>query len=111
MTGATITAQSFAQRMARAVEQAEQAGLDGVLITPGPDLVYFTGYHPTAITERITLLVAQRGHDPAMILPIGLHRRHGHLLHDPPTEFVERAAVEAPEVRVVVLEPGGSIEV
>ena len=54
----------------RAVEQAEEAGLTGVLITPGPDLVYFTGYQPTAITERITLLVVQRAARPAMILPI-----------------------------------------
>ena len=41
-----------------------------MLITPGPDLVYFTGYQPTAITERITMLVAQRGRDPAMLVPI-----------------------------------------
>ena len=70
MTLAAFTARDFAARISHAVGQAEAAGLDGVLITPGPDLVYFTGYHPTAITERITLLVAQRGHDPAMILPI-----------------------------------------
>jgi Xaa-Pro aminopeptidase len=61
---------SYETRLAHAVAQAEQAGLDGVLITPGPDLVYFTGYQPTAITERITMLVAQRGHDPAMLVPI-----------------------------------------
>jgi hypothetical protein len=47
--------------MDRAVEQALNAGLTGVLITPGPDLVYFTGYQPTAITERLTMLVAQSG--------------------------------------------------
>ena len=35
---------------------------------PRPRVLH--GYQPTAITERITLLVAQRGHDPAMILPI-----------------------------------------
>jgi Xaa-Pro aminopeptidase len=70
MTPAAFTTQDFARRIARAVAQAERADLDGVLITPGPDLVYFTGYHPTAITERITLLVAQRGRAPAMILPI-----------------------------------------
>ena len=44
-------------------------------------------------------------------LPIGLHRRHGHLLRDPAQEFAERAAAEAPDVRVVVLEPGESLEV
>jgi D-alanyl-D-alanine dipeptidase len=70
MSIAEFTLEDFSARMARAVGQAEQAGLDGVLIAPGPDLVYFTGYQPTAITERITMLVAQRGHGPAMLVPI-----------------------------------------
>jgi len=59
----------FAQRMRRAVDRAVDAGLSGVLITPGPDLVYFTGYQPTAITERITILACQAGRDPAMLVP------------------------------------------
>ena len=33
-------------------EQAADAGLTGVLVTPGPDLLYLTGYAPIAITER-----------------------------------------------------------
>jgi Xaa-Pro aminopeptidase len=70
MTVADFTVQDFAARMDRAAGQAVEAGLTGVLITPGPDLVYFTGYEPTAITERLTLLVAQSGRAPAMILPI-----------------------------------------
>ena len=37
--------------MERAAEQAEAAGLTGLLVTPGPDLFYFTGYQPTAITD------------------------------------------------------------
>ena len=57
MSPAAFTAEDFAERIARAVGQAERAGLDGVLVTPGPDLVYFTGYQPIAITERITMLV------------------------------------------------------
>src|SRR4051794_10571587 len=60
----------FAQRMRRAVDQAVDAGLSGVLITPGPDLVYFTGYQPTAVTERITMLVCQAGRDPEMLVPV-----------------------------------------
>ena len=42
--------------MERAVAQAGAAGLTGILVAPGPDLLYFTGYQPIAITERITLL-------------------------------------------------------
>jgi Xaa-Pro aminopeptidase len=65
-----FTTQDFARRMERATAQAVDAGLTGVLVTPGPDLLYFTGYQPTAITERITLLAMQTSRDPAMIVPI-----------------------------------------
>jgi Xaa-Pro aminopeptidase len=56
--------------MERATSQAADAGLTGVLVTPGPDLVYFTGYQPVAITERITMLVLQGSREPAMIVPV-----------------------------------------
>jgi Xaa-Pro aminopeptidase len=69
-TPAEFTSEDFGRRMARATEQAEAAGLTGVLVTPGPDLLYFTGYEPIAITERITLLVLQASRDPAMIVPV-----------------------------------------
>ena len=59
----------FAQRMARAASQAQTAGLDGVLVTPGPDLVYFTGYAPIAITERITVLAISAAGEAAMLVP------------------------------------------
>jgi L-ascorbate metabolism protein UlaG (beta-lactamase superfamily) len=42
-------------------------------------------------------------------LPVGAARRHGHLLTTPAREFAERAARVAPEVRVEVLPPGGSL--
>ena len=59
----------FANRMERAVAQAREAGLTGMLLTPGPDLVYFTGYRPV-VSERITMLVLQDSREPAMIVPI-----------------------------------------
>src|SRR4051794_39756713 len=66
---AHFTAEDYARRMARAAAQASDVGLSGVLVTPGPDLRYFTGYEPIAITERITMLAIQDGHDPAMLVP------------------------------------------
>ena len=66
---APFTAEDFAQRMRRAAEQADAAGLTGVLVAPGPDLEYLAGYSPIAITERLTMLVIQRHRDPAMIVP------------------------------------------
>jgi Xaa-Pro aminopeptidase len=65
-----FTAEDFARRMERAAAQAEAAGLTGVLVTPGPDLLYFTGYEPIAITERITMLALQGSRGPSMIVPV-----------------------------------------
>jgi Xaa-Pro aminopeptidase len=69
-TPVPFTAEDFARRMDRAAKQAEAAGLTGILVAPGPDLLYFTGYQPIAITERITMLVLQGSRDPAMIVPV-----------------------------------------
>ncbi|KUL28134.1 M24 family metallopeptidase [Actinoplanes awajinensis] len=67
---APFTSKDFTQRMERAVAQAGEAGLTGLLVTPGPDLTYFTGYRPTAITERLTALVLDRDHEPRLIVPV-----------------------------------------
>jgi Xaa-Pro aminopeptidase len=64
-----FTTADFERRMRRAGDQAAEAGLSGVLVTPGPDLVYFTGYSPIAITERITMLAIHASSAPAMIVP------------------------------------------
>ncbi|GGN21250.1 Xaa-Pro aminopeptidase [Actinoplanes campanulatus] len=69
MTPRPFTTKDFTARMERAVAQATDAGLTGLLVTPGPDLVYLTGYRPTAITERITMLVLDRDHEPCLIVP------------------------------------------
>jgi L-ascorbate metabolism protein UlaG (beta-lactamase superfamily) len=43
-------------------------------------------------------------------LPVGMGRRHGHLLTEPPQEFARQTAERSPGTRVVVLEPGASWE-
>ena len=65
-----FTADDYTRRIERAAEQAGAKGLTGVLVAPGPDLLYFTGYEPIAITERITMLVVQASSEPAMIVPV-----------------------------------------
>jgi Xaa-Pro aminopeptidase len=65
-----FTSDDYARRLARAARQAAGAGLTGVLVTPGPDLLYFTGYAPIAITERITMLTIHADREPEMIVPI-----------------------------------------
>jgi Xaa-Pro aminopeptidase len=62
-------APDFAARMERAGVAAQQAGLSGVAVTPGTDLVYLTGYAPH-VTPRLTLLVVSADRDPALIVPV-----------------------------------------
>lgn len=73
MTGSTphasFTADDYKARMERAARQAAGAGLAGLLVAPGPDLVWLTGYTPTAVTERLTLLVLAAGRDPVLVVP------------------------------------------
>ncbi|GGR43063.1 dipeptidase [Streptomyces cinereoruber] len=64
-----FTADDYRARMARAAESAADAGLAGLLVAPGPDLVYLTGYRPTAITERLTVLVLAAGQEPVLVVP------------------------------------------
>src|SRR4051794_14026457 len=64
-----FTAADYRARMRRAADQAADAGLAGVLVAPGPDLLYLTGYLPMAITERLTLLVLRHDAEPTMVLP------------------------------------------
>ncbi|MEU9406972.1 aminopeptidase P family protein [Streptomyces sp. NPDC048281] len=73
MTGTTpaapFTAADYRSRMTRAAHTAADAGLAGLLIAPGPDMVWLTGYTPTAVTERLTLLVLAPGRDPVLVVP------------------------------------------
>jgi len=64
-----FTADDHRRRMERATAAAADAGLSGLLIAPGPDLSYLTGYQPVAISERLTLLVLAAGREPTMIVP------------------------------------------
>lgn len=66
---APFTADDYRARMERAAATAADAGLAGVLVAPGPDLVWLTGYQPTATTERLTLLVLAAGQDPVLVVP------------------------------------------
>ncbi|WP_438856299.1 M24 family metallopeptidase [Agromyces sp. M3QZ16-3] len=72
MTGSTpvpFTADDFAARLRRAARSAADAGFEGLVVTPGPDLRYLTGYLPVAITERLTMLVVPVEGDPSLVVP------------------------------------------
>lgn len=68
-TPVAFTEQDHAERMTRAARDAADAGLSGLLVTPGPDLVWLCGYQPTALTERLTLLVLVPESEPRLLVP------------------------------------------
>jgi Xaa-Pro aminopeptidase len=57
-----------ADRLAMAAKQAREAGLSALLLTPGPDLRYVTGYDATAL-ERLTCLVVPAQDPPFLVVP------------------------------------------
>ena len=56
-------------RRRRAVEAVAAVGLDGLLVTPGPDLEYLCGY-PAMPLERLTMLVLVPGRAPVLVVPL-----------------------------------------
>jgi Xaa-Pro aminopeptidase len=66
---APFTERDYAVRMERAGRAAAAAGLAGLLVTPGPDMVWLCGYQPTAFTERLTLLVLTPHSEPRLLVP------------------------------------------
>ena len=100
---APLAAEDYAARMRRAVADAASADLDGLLITPGPDLVWLTGYQPTAITERLTVLVLAPDRSPTLLVP-ALERPDAEgAVGAPGLEIVDWADGEDPFVRASAL--------
>ena len=65
-----LTRDGYERRMARAGRAAVDAGLAGLIVTPGPDLVWLCGYQPTAVTERLTALVIEPGRAGRLLVPV-----------------------------------------
>ncbi|MQA95543.1 MAG: M24 family metallopeptidase [Streptosporangiales bacterium] len=57
-----------AERITRVREATAAAGLDALLLTPGPDLRYVTGYDAIQL-ERLTCLVVPPGEEPFLVVP------------------------------------------
>lgn len=56
------------ERLHRAREHAARAGIDALLVTPGADLRYLTGYAAKPL-ERLTCLVLPTEGDPVLVAP------------------------------------------
>ena len=57
-----------ASRLELVRDAVRTAGLDAVLLTPGPDLRYVTGYDAKQL-ERLTCLAVPAHGDPALFVP------------------------------------------
>jgi Xaa-Pro aminopeptidase len=56
-------------RLHRATEAARSAGIDALLLTPGADLRYLTGYDALPL-ERLTCLVVPAHGEPVLVVPL-----------------------------------------
>ena len=59
---------NFADRLDRARAAMARAGFDALLVTPGADLRYLTGYDALPL-ERLTALVLPAGGAPCLVVP------------------------------------------
>ncbi len=66
--GASLAHMSTVERLAQAQAATAAAGLDAILITPGPDLFYLTGYSAKPL-ERLTCLVLPAEGDATLVVP------------------------------------------
>ena len=55
-------------RLARVSSAAGEAGIDAILVTPGPDLRYLIGYDAVPL-ERLTCLVLPSAGEPVLVVP------------------------------------------
>ena len=61
-------AADLSDRLRRAAAATAAAGLDALLVSPGPDLRYLTGYEAMPL-ERLTALVLPAEGDPRVVVP------------------------------------------
>lgn len=59
---------AYLRRLGSVASAAEAAGVGAVLVTPGPDLAWLTGYDAKPL-ERLTCLVVRPDADPVLIVP------------------------------------------
>ncbi|WP_072801807.1 M24 family metallopeptidase [Rhodococcoides yunnanense] len=64
-----FSSEIYASRLSRAARYAGDAGLDALLITPGPDLQYLLGSRASSFERLICLVVPADGSTPTVVVP------------------------------------------
>ncbi|MFH9425868.1 M24 family metallopeptidase [Streptomyces sp. NPDC017529] len=65
----SMAREDYERRMARAVRAAEDAGLAGLIVTPGPTMAWLCGYAPPRSRGLLTMLVVPVGGRPKLLVP------------------------------------------
>ncbi len=68
MAKSPVTTDDLRQRLAAAQAGLQAQGWGAMLVSPGPDLTYLTGYDAIPL-ERLTCLVLRDGGDPFLVVP------------------------------------------
>ncbi len=98
-------ASAHATRRARAAARLRERGIDGLLLTPGSDLAYLTGYR-VFTSERLTCLVLTPAGEARLIVPMLEARRASAATSDVP--LVTWSETDDPITRVRALVPGAT---
>lgn len=61
--------QTYLSRIAQLQNQIEASPVSAVIVSPGPDLLYLTGYDAIPL-ERLTALVIRKGETPYLLSPL-----------------------------------------
>lgn len=61
--------QTYLSRIAQLQNQVENSEVSAVIVSPGPDLKYLTGYDAIPL-ERLTALVVRKGEAPFLVSPL-----------------------------------------
>ncbi|MEU7159233.1 aminopeptidase P family protein [Streptomyces chrestomyceticus] len=66
---ASLRVEDYGRRLTRAARAAEDAGLAGMIVTPGPLMVWLCGYTPTRFRGLMTALVVTAQGQPRLLVP------------------------------------------
>lgn len=65
----SLRAEDYGRRLTRAARAAEDAGLAGMIVKPGPLMVWLCGYTPARFRGLMTALVVSAQGQPRLLVP------------------------------------------
>jgi D-alanyl-D-alanine dipeptidase len=69
LSATAFTTETYLARIARAQAEMKSQGVDTLILGPGADLIYLTGFH-AHVSERLNLLVLHQSGTPDFVAPL-----------------------------------------